>query len=61
VYEFSAADLRSACDLIARCAAAGAGGAGAGPGGVSWPYLQNLLLHAIYAGRVDDKYDAEVS
>jgi dynein heavy chain 2 len=54
-YEFSTADLRSGCDVVALAARdAGAGGQ------PKWAALHGLLELAIYGGRVDDVHDAKV-
>ncbi|XP_074620352.1 cytoplasmic dynein 2 heavy chain 1-like [Acropora palmata] len=53
-YEFAFGDLRAGADIIDRLCTS------AGSGNVRWKFVHGLFENAIYGGRVDNTFDAEV-
>ena len=59
-YEFSAADLRSAADIIDELCRKAPGGGGGEGAAVPWTTIWGLLKFAIYGGRIDVVHDERV-
>ena len=61
-YEFSAADLRSAADIIDELCNRGKGGekGGASEAAIPWTTIWGLFKFAIYGGRIDVMHDERV-